>query len=154
VRADKAGFMMEHGVGEWSRRTIGVRVDPRHADPRLLDWVVAQMGRVPARVGAGLTTAFSKVEIGDRIASISPPTMLIIGGANDWIVDQQAAVVASLPSARLKVFDDYGHGIALLEPAACAEAAVAFWDELEGEPGTRLSESVSVPASQQTTATS
>lgn len=128
-----AAALMKYGVREWCAQTIDHRLDPRHADPHIAEWFIEQMGRTPARAAAGLTDCFGAVDIADRIEAISAPVLLLTGDASDWIIEQQRTLVERLPSARLQVFEGYGHGVNVLEPEACVRAAVAFWDEIEAK---------------------
>jgi pimeloyl-ACP methyl ester carboxylesterase len=126
-----ADALIKHGVGEWCAKTIDYRLDTRRAAPGLVDWYVQQMARTPVAVAAGLTNCFGAVDLGERVADVAAPTLLLSGGASDWIIEQQQATVARMPDARIEVFEGYGHGLNVLEPAACVAAAVAFWDQLQ-----------------------
>jgi pimeloyl-ACP methyl ester carboxylesterase len=126
-----AAALRRYGVAEWSRRTIDYRLDTARADPRLVNWFIEQMGRTPVHVAAGLTDCFGALSIRDRIHGAAQPALLITGGSSDWILEQQRATAATMPNARLKVIDGYGHGIYVLRPRECAEAALAFWDRLD-----------------------
>ena len=55
--------------------------------------------------------------------------MLLLSGDKSRISSEQQNVFAeTLPNGRLQLFTGYGHGVNLLQPEQCAEAALAFWE--------------------------
>lgn len=125
-----AAALEKYGVAAWCAKTIDYRLDTRHADPRLVAWYIEQMGRTPVHVAAGLTNCFGRVSIADRVGDVVSPTLLLVGGASGWVAEQQIAAADRLPDARTVVFDDYGHGVNLLAPDRCVDAALRFWHAL------------------------
>lgn len=129
--ASTADALAKYGVAQWCAKTIDYRLDTRHADPRVVEWYIEQMGRTPVHVAAGLTNCFGRVSIADRIGEIQAPTLLLIGGASGWVAEQQLASVERLPDARSLVFEDRGHGVNLLAPDRCVAAALSLWQEVD-----------------------
>lgn len=70
-RETASAAMRAYGVGEWCCRTLGYRLDVEHADPRLCEWVIAEMDRTPPAVAAALHHCFESgrcaaIAVGDR----------------------------------------------------------------------------------------
>lgn len=128
--ASTADALRRYGVAEWCRRTIDYRLDTSKADARLVEWCIAQMGRTPVHVAAGLTDCFGAINIGDRINEVSAPALLLTGSASDWILEQQRKTAGAMQYGELRVLDGYGHGIYVLCPDVCSQAAVSFWERL------------------------
>ena len=56
------------------------------------------------------------------------PVLLLSGNKSQISSDQQNVFAKTLPNGRLRLFAGYGHGVKLLLPEQCAEAALAFWE--------------------------
>jgi pimeloyl-ACP methyl ester carboxylesterase len=123
--------LAKFGVAGWCARTIDYRLDTAHADPRLVEWYIAQMGRTPVHVASGLTNCFHGVNIADRVGGIAAPALLLSGGASGWVMEQQKALAETLPRGRIRIWPEYGHGVNLLDPTGCVAESVAFWDAVD-----------------------
>ena len=130
-RESASAAMRAHGVGEWCRQTLGYRLDVDHADPRLCEWVIAEMDRTPPAVAAALHDCFEGVDARPLLAGIEAPVLLLSGDQSRIASDQQRAFVEQLPHGRLELFEGYGHGVNLLQPERCARASLDFWRTLE-----------------------
>jgi len=58
------------------------------------------------------------------------PALLLSGDKSQNSSDEQDAFAEAMPNGRLRLFAGYGHGVNLLLPEQCAEAALAFWESL------------------------
>jgi pimeloyl-ACP methyl ester carboxylesterase len=123
--------MRAHGVGEWCRRTLGYRLDVERADPRLCEWVIAEMDRTPPQVAAALHDCFEAIDTQPLLAGISVPALLLCGDKSRIASQQQRALAERLPQARLELFEGCGHGVNLLQPERCARASLDFWRAIE-----------------------
>jgi pimeloyl-ACP methyl ester carboxylesterase len=130
-RESASAAMRAYGVGEWCRRTLGYRLDVEHADPRLCDWVVAEMDRTAPAVAAAMHDCFEGVDTQPLLAGIAVPTLLLCGDRSPIAAAQQRALAERLPRARLDLFEGYGHGVNLLVPERCARASLDFWRAIE-----------------------
>jgi pimeloyl-ACP methyl ester carboxylesterase len=128
--ADAGAAMLAHGTGGWCRQTLGYRLDLEHADAALQDWVVQEMDRTPPAVAAAMHHCFEDVDTIDILAKIHAPVLLISGDKSQISSEQQRLFAEKLPNGRLEVFAGYGHGVNLLLPERCAQAALAFWSSL------------------------
>ena len=123
--------MRAYGVGEWCRKTLGYRLDLERADPRLQDWVVAEMDRTRPEVAAAMHDCFEAVDTQPLLAGVSVPVLLLCGDRSRIAAEQQRALTERLPRARLDLFEGYGHGVNLLAPERCARASLDFWRAIE-----------------------
>lgn len=130
-RESASAAMRAYGVGEWCRRTLGYRLDIEHADPRLCEWVIAEMDRTPPPTAAALHDCFEGVDTQPLLAGISVPTLLLSGNRSRIASEQQRALAERLPQARLELFEGFGHGVNLLQPGRCARASLEFWRAIE-----------------------
>ncbi len=130
-RDSASAAMRAYGVGEWCRRTLGYRLDVEHADPRLCEWVIAEMDRTSPAVAAALHDCFEAVDARPLLAGISVPVLLLSGDRSRIASEQQRALVEHLPRGRLELFAGYGHGVNLLQPERCARASLDFWRTIE-----------------------
>jgi pimeloyl-ACP methyl ester carboxylesterase len=130
-RESASAAMREYGVGEWCRRTLGYRLDLERADPRLQDWVVAEMDRTAPDIAAAMHDCFEAVDTQPLLAGISVPVLLLCGDKSRIAAQQQRALAERLPQARLDLVEGYGHGVNLLLPERCARASLDFWRAIE-----------------------
>src|SRR2546430_2021142 len=117
--------------GSASARPAGHRADVGHADPRLCEWVIAEMDRTRPEIAAGLHDCFETIDTVPLLDKIEAPVLLLSGDRSRIASEQQRALVARLPHGRLEVFEGYGHGVNLLQPERCARASLDFWRALE-----------------------
>ena len=73
---------------------------------------------------------FEDVDTIDILPGIHAPVLLLSGDKSQISSDQQKDFAETLPNGRLRLFAGYGHGVNLLLPEQCAQAALAFWDSL------------------------
>jgi len=130
-RESASAAMRAYGVGEWCRRTLGYRLDLEQADPRLQEWVVAEMDRTMPDVAAAMHDCFEGVDTQPLLAGISVPVLLLCGDKSRIAAAQQRALAERLPHARLELIEGYGHGVNLLLPERCARASLDFWRAIE-----------------------
>lgn len=130
-RDSASAAMRAYGAGEWCRRTLGYRLDLDRADPRLCDWVVAEMDRTPPDIAAAMHDCFEGVDTQPLLAGISVPVMLLCGDRSRIAAAQQRALAERLSQVRLELIEGYGHGVNLLLPERCARASLDFWRTIE-----------------------
>ena len=129
-RDDAGAAMLAHGTGGWCRQTLGYRLDLEHAGTALQDWVVQEMDRTPPAVAAAMHRCFEDVDTIDILPAINAPVLLLSGDKSQISSDQQKTFAEKLPNGRLQSFAGYGHGVNLLLPERCAQAALTFWNSL------------------------
>jgi pimeloyl-ACP methyl ester carboxylesterase len=130
-KASASEAMRAYGVGGWCRQTLGYRLDLDHADPKLQDWVVAEMDRTRPDIAAAMHDCFEAVDTLPLLPTIKPPVLMLSGDKSRIASASQRAFAERLPNARLELIDGYGHGVNLLQPERCARASLDFWRAIE-----------------------
>ena len=130
-KSSSSEAMRGYGVGAWCRQTLGYRLDLDHADPKLQDWVVAEMDRTRPDVAAAMHDCFETVDTLPLLPGIKAPTLMLSGDKSQIASASQRAFAERLPNARLELIEGYGHGVNLLQPERCARASLDFWRAIE-----------------------
>ncbi|MBI2871951.1 MAG: alpha/beta hydrolase [Chloroflexi bacterium] len=119
-------------VGDWSRRTLAMRLDPDRSSPGLQDWYVREMDKTNPEVARKLQAYLSTLDFTSHLKDVRVPALLISGSKSPTSrIDQQHLMQREMPHAELAVFEDVGHGVNVVEPERCVERVVRF---LEGLP--------------------
>jgi pimeloyl-ACP methyl ester carboxylesterase len=121
------------GTGAWCRQTLGYRLDLDHSSAALQEWVIAEMDKTRPDIAAALHDCFESVDLRPLLAGIKAPVLLLSGDKSRIASEQQKILADTLPRGRLELFAGYGHGVNLLQPERCAQAALDFWRTVEAE---------------------
>ncbi len=120
------------GVTEWCRRTLGYRLDLRHASPEMAEWYVQTLGRTPPHVASAMFSCWAGIDLAPVLGDLQMPVLLVSGGDSPTApIPEQVRMQRTIPNARYVSIPGYAHGIHVLQPEACAAAAVAFWSEVD-----------------------
>jgi 3-oxoadipate enol-lactonase len=130
-KSSSSEAMRAYGVGAWCRQTLGYRLDLDHADPKLQDWVVAEMDRTRPDIAAAMHDCFETVDTLPLLPGIKAPTLMLSGDKSRIASASQRAFAERLPNARLELIEGVGHGVNLLQPERCARASLDFWRAIE-----------------------
>ena len=131
---DHATAIEKLGVGGWSRKTLGYRIDLAKASEEMQDWYVREQGKVPKHVAIAHHLMVCAGDLWSRLAEIKMPMLMIVGGQSPLAQkDQRERLLRDVPNAKVVVFEGYVHGISLLAPERCAAELTAFL----GQPATR-----------------
>ncbi len=125
--SSQAAALEKYGVGEWCRQTFPYRMDVSKAPPGLQEWYCGAMDKTPKHVAIALHELFEHGNFWPRLPEVSVPTLILVGG-NSPIArkEQMEQMRERMPSAKLVVFEGYGHGINLLAPERCVAEVRAF----------------------------
>ena len=132
-RESTAAAIKAHGTGAWCRQTLGYRLDLEHSSEALQEWVIAEMDKTRPDIAASLHECFESVDLRPILAGIKAPVLLLSGDKSRIASEQQKILAATLPRGRLELFAGYGHGVNLLQPERCAQAALDFWRTVEAD---------------------
>jgi pimeloyl-ACP methyl ester carboxylesterase len=122
--------LLKYGVGEWCRQTLQYRLDLEKASPELQDWYVGEMAKSNATFAAAINEVVDTFDLAPRIAQLQIPVLLMTGDKSKISSEQQAEFAQRLPRGEIRLFEGYGHGVNVLIPEACAEAALEFWNRV------------------------
>jgi len=128
--SDHAAAIEKYGVGGWSRKTLGYRIDLTKATPEMQDWYIRIMDSVPKHVAIAHHQMVVGGDLWPRLSEIRLPTLIMIG-ENSRIArkDQMEKMQARMPNAHLVVFKGYGNGIASLAPERCVAELRGFLEK-------------------------
>ena len=129
-----AAAIRAYGTGEWCHRTLGYRLDLEHASGPLREWCIAEMDKTRPDIAASLHECFEAIDVKPLLTGIKAPVLLLSGDKSRIASEQQKILAEMLPRGKLELFAGYGHGVNLLQPERCAQAALDFWREVEGQP--------------------
>jgi pimeloyl-ACP methyl ester carboxylesterase len=99
----------------------------RPVPPAFLEQVLRESAKLPARVWRAVYDGFRGFDVRDRLHRIACPTLLL-WGAHDAVFGraEQETLLAGLPEATLRVYEDSGHAPNWEEPQRFALDATAF----------------------------
>jgi pimeloyl-ACP methyl ester carboxylesterase len=119
------------GTREWCRRTLQNRLDLDRSSAEMKAWYIETMGKTPGDIAASYNRCFEAADLRPILNKVQAPTLLLGGDKSPISAKQLATLAKDVPNARTHVFPGYGHGVSVLAPEECAEAALRFWEELE-----------------------
>jgi pimeloyl-ACP methyl ester carboxylesterase len=96
----------------------------------IIDTAVSESRKLPARVWRALAATGLRADHTEMLGRIEAPTLLMYGDRDEYVSrEDQDALLAGLPDARLRVYEGTGHAMHWEDPAACAHDLVAFVEE-------------------------
>ena len=109
-------------VLEFQRSTLA-----RPVPQTLLDTVVQESLKVPARVWKAAFAALLETDFSGELGAINAPTLIIWGEQDVFFRRrEQEALMAAIPGAQFIAYAGAGHGLHWEEPARCAANLAAF----------------------------
>jgi non-heme chloroperoxidase len=101
--------------------------------PELLDMFVDESLKLPAQVWRDLFLGFAEVDQTEAIAGLAVPALLVWGDRDAFIPREvQDELVATLPDARLNVYEGIGHAVHWEVPERFAAELTTFAQIPEG----------------------
>jgi pimeloyl-ACP methyl ester carboxylesterase len=92
-----------------------------------IDVAVAESRKLPARVWRALADGAQRADDSDRLAEIACPALLVWGDHDTFVTrEDQDALLAAIPGARLSVHEGGGHAMHWEDPAGFAHDVLAF----------------------------
>ena len=123
--------MQEVGFSQWLADTYSARMDLSLADPKLVDWHLAEHSKTPTEVAVAITRVAEDLDVSQWLPKIKVPTLMMVGDrCAPCPLDAQSSMQKQIPSARLVVFPNIGPGIHLLIPDLCVRELLAFLKEV------------------------
>jgi pimeloyl-ACP methyl ester carboxylesterase len=94
----------------------------RRADATFMEPLRMMVGRAtPAQHARQIHALLTRPDATPLLASITVPTLVIVGRHDDWSpVSQHERLAAAIPGARLEVIEESGHMVTVEQPAAVA----------------------------------
>ena len=95
--------------------------------PGVLETAVSESVKVPARIWRALYDGFFELDYSGELGAIAAPTLLIWGDCDAFATrSEQDSIVASIPDARLRVYEGTGHAVHWEQPERFARDVAAF----------------------------
>jgi pimeloyl-ACP methyl ester carboxylesterase len=120
-------------------RPLGDVVDPEMArefqestlavpiDPLVLETMIAECLKVPARVWKAAFAGFIDVNLIPELAKVDAPALILWGTSDNFgLRAEQDAIAAALPASKLVVYPGHGHALHWEEPLLIAAAIEEF----------------------------
>lgn len=102
--------------------------------PELLELVIAESLKVPARVWRAIFAGLLEDEHAARLGDIEAPTLLVWGDQDAFVPESdQEMLLAAIPGSRLEIYRGTGHALHWEEPARFAADLTAFVESLAHE---------------------
>ena len=121
------------GLKQFLTDTNPGRLDMNVADPKLVEWHIAEHSKTPVQVATSIMRTVDKIDVSQLLPKIQVPTLIMVGDSHPGggqSLDAQRAMAQQIPKGRLAVFSGIGPGIHLLIPDRCIEAQLRFLDEV------------------------
>jgi pimeloyl-ACP methyl ester carboxylesterase len=115
----------QHGLGDWVRRTMGMRLGSRFP-PEAVEYWIEFMSRAPVSSLIGFQQ-LNYADISAEIPNIRCPTLVITTeGSGLASIAENRAWQERIPNSRLLVLPGDSYHVALTDPDACAKATLEF----------------------------
>jgi non-heme chloroperoxidase len=116
-------------------REFQVSTTNRPIPAALLDTVVAESLKMPARVWREVGTGFRRIDLSERYGEIAAPTLLVWGDQDAYVTRaEQDMLVREVPNARLSVYEGTGHAVHWEGPKRFARELTQFVSPLGERP--------------------
>ncbi|MBI2906719.1 MAG: alpha/beta hydrolase [Chloroflexi bacterium] len=130
VKEGSADAALAKGVDNWSRQTIGQRIDLKLAPPQLPEWWISEMGKTIPENGVKLHQYIATLDFSPRLKELRVPTLVLAGENSPIATPQQVALMRSeIPGAKVVTFPGVGHGVHALMPEKCIQEILTFLKE-------------------------
>jgi pimeloyl-ACP methyl ester carboxylesterase len=97
--------------------------------PEFLEMVIGESARLPLAVWRGAWEDTVLADYADGLPRITAPTLVVWGDRDNFCSrEQQAKLVAAVPSSRLRTYEGRGHAVHWDDPAAVASDIATFAD--------------------------
>ena len=115
------------GLKQWLLDSNRVRMDASMADPKMMEWHMAEQSKTPTHVAAGIMGILETLDISSKYSSIKVPTLIMVSeNALNCPLEEEVAVRRQIPNARMVVFPHIGAGAQILIPDRCTEEVLSF----------------------------
>ncbi|GAB6096741.1 alpha/beta fold hydrolase [Desulfatiferula olefinivorans] len=136
-RAFHDRFARSFETNSWERIMAGIRMQPfpffrgiaERPDREILFQRAYDMVRVGDRMALGAFIRSFYTDPDPRIEglrSIACPTLILVGDKDDLFIEPSRMMAREIPGARLVVFEDTGHMLAVERPEAMSREILAF----------------------------
>lgn len=130
VREGSADAALAKGVDNWSRQTIGQRIDLDLAPPQLVEWWISEMGKTIPENGVKLHRYVGTLDFSANLNQLKVPTLVLAGEKSPIVTPKQIELMRSqVPDVKIITFPGVGHGVHAVMPERCVQEVIAFLNE-------------------------
>ncbi|MBI2908796.1 MAG: alpha/beta hydrolase [Chloroflexi bacterium] len=127
VKEGSAQAALLKGVDNWSRQTMGQRIDLNLAPPQLVEWWIGEMGKTDPQNAASLNRYIGTLDFSPHLKELRVPTLVLAGENSPVATPQQLELMRSqIPEVEVVTFPGVGHGVHALMPERCIEEILTF----------------------------
>ena len=130
-QTDPATAIEKHGLVEWSRRTLDIRIDMTVGDPSIVEWYHKQKSGGPTEVGAAIMRTVQVADLRPMLKNIKCPTLILTGDRNALTPAKDLRVQErEIPNTRLIIFENLGSGCRFLMTDRCIDEVLKFYQSI------------------------
>ncbi|MFH1485846.1 MAG: alpha/beta hydrolase [Chloroflexota bacterium] len=130
VREGSWDGAMAKGVDNWSRQTIGQRLDVSVAPAELAEWWISEMGKTNPENAIKLDHFIATVDTTSRLSELKVPTLYLAGENEHAITPQQLDLLrAQVPDVKVVIVPGVGPALFALKPERCVQEILTFLRE-------------------------
>lgn len=112
----------EIGVAAFMRETIADRIDTGKADPRFVEWFIAEAARTPVELIARFVLMMRQFDLADEVSRINCPVLAVVPGGDPYhTVDQYRLLLQKIKNCEFLVYDGLPHNITDTAADRCAQ---------------------------------
>ena len=129
--AKATDYLKTAELRQWLTETFSTRMDMALADPKMVEWHIAEQSKTPKPVALGINGILETLTLAGKYSSIKVPTLIMLSDkAHNCPVGEQRVVQQQIPDSRMVVFPDIAAGAQLLILDRCTEEVLGFLDSL------------------------
>ncbi|MBI2906653.1 MAG: alpha/beta hydrolase [Chloroflexi bacterium] len=129
VKEGSADAALAKGVDNWSRQTIGQRIDLRLAPPQLAEWWIMEMGKTIPENAIKHHRYAATLDFSPHLGELRVPTLVLCGENSPIAGDQVELMRSRVPGVKVVSFPGVGHGVHALMPEQCIQEILTFLNE-------------------------
>ncbi|MBI2907484.1 MAG: alpha/beta hydrolase [Chloroflexi bacterium] len=130
VKEESWDAALAKGVDNWSRQTIGQRLDLDVAPRELVEWWISEMGRVNPQNAIKLDHLVARLDFTSHLSELKVPVLYLHGEKAYHISAEQLGLLRTqVPDCKVVTIPGVSSGLFALRPAECIGEIKTFLKE-------------------------
>lgn len=130
VREGSWDAALAKGVDNWSRQTIGQRLDLDVTPPQLVEWWISEMGKTTPENAIKLDHLVASLDFTSHLSELKVPTLYLHGEKAHSITPEQLDLLRTqVPDVKVVTVPGVGPGLFALMPERCVHEIRVFLKE-------------------------
>lgn len=118
------------GVDNWSRQTIGQRIDLNLAPPQLVEWWIGEMGKTITENAVKLNRYVASLDLTPHLSQIKVPTLILVGEEWPGITPQEINLMRTrITDVKVVTFPSVGCSVHAVMAERCVQEVLTFLSE-------------------------